>query len=180
MASFNENSYEVSPRSKKQIRASANRLRKALGISDNPYFKPIEVIELVLDHEMDIVSFSTGSRMEMGNDEGQTAFDGSEIILKDDVYANANKGQPRGRFTAAHELGHWALHSGLKPTMARSSGSSTPAFKCSEWQANQFAAEVLMPFEFFNPNDTVSSVMARHGVSYPAATKRLKEYRNLK
>lgn len=180
MASFNENSYEVSPRSKKQIRASAKHLRMALGVSDNPYFKPIEVIELVLDHEMNFVSFSTGSREEMGNDEGQTAFDGSEIILREDVYVNANKGQPRGRFTAAHELGHWALHSGLKPTMARSSGNSTPVYKCSEWQANRFAAEILMPFKFFTINDTVPTVMARHGVSRPAAERRLKEYKNLK
>lgn len=180
MASFNENSYEVSPRSKKQIEASANRLRAALGVSGNPYFKPIEVIELVLDHEMSLVSFSSGSYEEMGNDEGQTAFDGSEIILREDVYKNASIGQPRGRFTAAHELGHWALHSGLKPTMARSSGSSTPAYKCSEWQANQFAAALLMPFDFFSLSDTISSVMKRHGVSRPAARKRLEEYKKLK
>ena len=112
----------------------------------------------------------------MGNDEGQTAFDGTEIRLREDVYSKACAGQPRARFTAAHEIGHWALHSNLNMTMARNTGAATPAYKCSEWQANQFAAEILMPFEFFKSTDTVDLIMKRHGVSQQAATKRMRDF----
>lgn len=176
MSAFNDQGFEVPPLGKKQIRSSAESLRKALGVNANPYFKPVEVIEVVLDQEMEILSFSTDSKSEMPHAEGHTAFGGKEIILREDVYERALAGTPRDRFTAAHELGHWALHSSIEPRMARSKSPTTPAYKCSEWQANQFAAEILMPFEFFLATDSVQLVMKRHGTSYQAAAKRLKEY----
>jgi len=55
-------------------------------------------------------------------------------------------GEYRNRFTIAHELGHYILHSkiGEKPLFAtRQAGSRV------EWEANWFAAAFLMPAEEF-------------------------------
>ena len=48
----------------------------------------------------------------------------------------------RDRFTAAHELGHYFLHSlqGERPLIAYRRGSTR-----NEWEANWFAASLLMP-----------------------------------
>lgn len=51
-------------------------------------------------------------------------------------------GALRNRFTIAHELGHYFLHSdvGKKPILARREGTDRV-----EWEANWFAAGFLMP-----------------------------------
>lgn len=49
----------------------------------------------------------------------------------------------RQRFTLAHELGHWSLHRKDKAYFAHTPG---PARGRYEREANQFAAELLMPF----------------------------------
>lgn len=49
----------------------------------------------------------------------------------------------RQRFTLAHELGHWSLHRNDKAYFAHTPG---PARGRYEREANQFAAELLMPF----------------------------------
>jgi Zn-dependent peptidase ImmA (M78 family) len=62
----------------------------------------------------------------------------------------------RYRFTVAHEVGHWRLHRHLYVEDASQGklfdGRGRPAFVCRsndgasvEWQANQFAAAMLMP-----------------------------------
>ncbi len=53
----------------------------------------------------------------------------------------------RDRFTVAHELGHYFLHAnqGERPGKATRSGVSERA----EWEANWFAAALLMPAEEF-------------------------------
>lgn len=55
-------------------------------------------------------------------------------------------GALRNRFTIAHELGHYFLHSevGKKPIQARREGTGRV-----EWEANWFAAGFLMPAESF-------------------------------
>lgn len=51
-------------------------------------------------------------------------------------------GERRSRFTIAHELGHYILHSqvGKKPLSVKRDGSGRV-----EWEANWFAAGFLMP-----------------------------------
>jgi hypothetical protein len=55
-------------------------------------------------------------------------------------------GKTRDRFTIAHELGHYILHSklGKTPIKVRRDGSDRV-----EWEANWFAAGFLMPEEEF-------------------------------
>lgn len=63
-----------------------------------------------------------------------------------DIYISNFSGPLRNRFSIAHELGHYYLHSneGGTPIRAARSGSN----RC-EWEANWFAAAFLMPEEQF-------------------------------
>jgi Zn-dependent peptidase ImmA (M78 family) len=47
-------------------------------------------------------------------------------------------------------------------------------FECPERQAHQFAAELLMPRKFIDPDTPVEEIMRDFGVSEEAANKRLK------
>lgn len=63
-----------------------------------------------------------------------------------EIKVSAFTGPVRDRFTIAHELGHFVLHSdrGQKPIKAARFGSNRV-----EWEANWFAAAFLMPEEAF-------------------------------
>lgn len=77
----------------------------------------------------------------------------------------------RDRFTIGHELGHYFLHSkqGATPLIAMRQGTGRV-----EWEANWFAAALLMPAEEFtrmckkHRTDT-NSIAAEFGVSRDAA-----------
>jgi Zn-dependent peptidase ImmA (M78 family) len=76
------------------------------------------------------------------------------LIERDNITIGYDKAESnvRQRFTKAHELGHFMLHrdgelfvdKDYKAMMFRPS-SSTPSDKWQEWEANEFAANILMP-----------------------------------
>ncbi len=74
--------------------------------------------------------------------------DGNPVVL-----LNSSHTPQRQRFTLAHELGHFLLHVLDPMHIDRNyvyfrSGSSALAIDPKEIQANQFAAEILMPRDF--------------------------------
>ncbi|WP_417848761.1 ImmA/IrrE family metallo-endopeptidase [Thalassoglobus sp.] len=79
----------------------------------------------------------------------------------------------RDRFTVAHELGHYFLHSnqGEQAIIAYRSGSTR-----IEWEANWFAAAFLMPKTLFTKamkeNKSIVSIATQFGVSQEAAKVR--------
>lgn len=159
------------------IEANASKLRSSLGLSDRAYLPVIEVMELVLDQQLGLVSFQVGERGEMDGAEGLTCPDGGFIMLRQDVYEGACEGQGRPRFTAAHELGHWALHTNIR--MQRSlRGDGTPPYRLAEPQANHFASAILMPRVFVDlSRDSEDDLISRFGVSREAAGNRLRYLR---
>ncbi len=109
-----------------------------------------------------------------------------ELQFPPDVYEKLKNGNCRARFTAAHELGHLelghadqiphAIAHGYFTGLARR--SELRPFEDPEWQANYFAACVLMN------RDIMRRIVAKHGrsatvvaeqlqVSVPAASRRL-------
>ena len=64
------------------------------------------------------------------------------------IYLSPFSGERRTRFTMAHELGHYVLHSdlGKTPLTIKRDGENSRV----EWEANWFAAGFLMPAEKFN------------------------------
>ncbi|MCZ4331067.1 ImmA/IrrE family metallo-endopeptidase [Castellaniella denitrificans] len=107
-----------------------------------PYSAPINV---------DQVAEMLGIRIEyedMPNDEvGSIKFtDGSPVVTIDRF---ENSYEPRRRFTLAHEIGHYCLHSDQARqgfTDNRKTMSRTASYWDNfEFEANSFAAQLLMP-----------------------------------
>jgi len=79
----------------------------------------------------------------------------------------------RDRFTIAHELGHYFLHAsqGERPLIAHRAGTGR-----KEWEANWFAAALLMPREAFETaarrNPSPIALAKQFGVSRRAAEVR--------
>ena len=91
------------------------------------------------------------------------------------ITINGSHASTRQRFTVAHELGHLMLHSlGRKFRDVYSAATNSR----EELEANQFAAELLMPQSFMVnvPRSTDPAVVAQHfGVSHDAARRRISE-----
>lgn len=143
---------------------------------DVPYFPVMEVLEKVLDNRLGLVRLEVWEDADLMGAEGLSFKDGDgvdRIVLPDSVYRGAWAGDARARFTASHELGHWVLHS--RVALHRTSQENLRGqFESSEWQANTFAAEVLMPVEYISRNDTAEDLCSRFGVSAQAAQLRLR------
>lgn len=165
--------FRVPPRSWDNIAQVTETLRGQFGLTHEPNFPVMDFVERVLDHKLGWLTFLVGDDDEMEGAEGLTPPDGSYIMIRDDVYAAAGKREGRARFTVAHELGHWILHTNV-PFARVSADVRVKPYRLSEPQANQFAAELLMPRDFFTPADSVEEVVRRHGVSHEAAEWRLK------
>lgn len=165
-------SFTVPPLSWDAIRSKTDEIRNLLGMNDVRKFPVIEVIEHVLQAQLPNFSLVIGTDATMKRAEGYTSPDGSFIMLHERVYEGACRDEGRARFTAAHELGHWFLHTNI--VLARiPDGYQPPTFRMSEPQANQFAAELLMPVHLITKSDTARTVVSRFAVSNEAADNRL-------
>lgn len=164
------------PLSWMDIAKKADGVRRQFNIHAMPYVPVIELIEKVFDQQLNLLEFRVGDEAEMGSAEGYTCPSGDFIMLRGDVYEKACDGDGRARFTASHELGHWMLHTNVPLARANRSEKVRP-FRLAEPQANQFAAEFLMPRGFIFPSDTEGNLMDRFGVSCEAASNRLRYLR---
>ena len=96
----------------------------------------------------------------LGLDVRSAPLDGdlSGVLVRNEgeVYIGVNSlhHRNRRRFTIAHELGHFALHSGIRMHVDRDfrvnwrDDDSSKAVDPEEMEANRFAAELLMPTNF--------------------------------
>ncbi len=164
---------KVAPTSRKALRAEAQEIRTQLGITD-PYFPILEFVDVGLGQLFPQYTLDVVSTVEMGNDHALTIPDEQVIVIREDVYLGAFKGCGRDRFTLAHEVGHLLLHGGIR--LARTSGDSPTVhkpFEDSEWQADAFAGELLMPIETAQSCFPSATRLAdKCGVSEPAAQVR--------
>ncbi len=97
------------------------------------------------------------------------------MIIRLTVYLAACQCQPRALFTVAHELGHLALEH--RRIFCRDSNETCERFEDSEWQANTFAAEFLMPLDQIKQKKIASAkqISMLFGVSKQAAEVRFKK-----
>lgn len=164
--------FVVPPLSWDAIATVAEKVRSMLGIENVAYVPIVDALERVLDQRMNFIQMEIGTYSEMDGADGLTDPDGKFIMIREDVYESAIKGEGRARFTIAHELGHYFLHTGI-PLMRCGKGDGVAAYRKSEPQANQFAAELLMPRSFIFPGITKRDLITRHGVSDEAAHHRI-------
>lgn len=161
--------YKVQPLSAQSIKDKARTVRdKFFNLAPTDAIDLVKVLEHTL-HQCK-VTFEVREIHEMPDVEGWTNPDAALIILREDVYDalcdSTNPRHNRSRFTAAHELGHLFLHEGV--TFARGSLPTHKHFEDSEWQADTFAAELLMPTEQCI-GLSIEQIQAQFQVGYLAA-----------
>jgi Zn-dependent protease with chaperone function len=99
------------------------------------------------------------------------------IYITASTYDSIVRNEDRARFTIFHELGHLLLaHS---RSFHRDTTLDFPIWENSEWQADQFAAELLMPLDVIRAKNltTAGELRKEFGVSHSAASIRLAKLR---
>ncbi|MDC7250427.1 MAG: ImmA/IrrE family metallo-endopeptidase [Sphaerochaetaceae bacterium] len=153
---YNWPGYKVLPLSRKDIEVQLH-----MYLSENYYscFKKEKKINF--ENLIDQIFLTLGYTLVIDNENkylqeneaAKTDFLRKEIIIPVNCY-NTLTNNGRSRFTLAHEIGHVILHSEQLSkqiqTAARTNNvMKLKAFESSEWQANYFAAALLMNKEDF-------------------------------
>lgn len=159
---------KVAPLSKQSIKQKALIIRdKIFKLSLNQSIDLSRGLEHRL-HELGVV-LEVWEIADMPDVEALTNPDAMTIILRADTYdALCNKSDPkhcRARFTVAHEIGHLILHEGF--ALARGAVRHEH-YEDSEWQADTFAAELLMPTQACI-NLSIAEIQERFQVGFKAA-----------
>lgn len=161
-------------RSAKELRNKAMEIRN---IISNPTeeINILDVVENVLPQLLDNYEYYI-----VAEDEWQTediealtiSQDGTILLLiPENIYRDANIGMHRARFTIAHEIGHVLLHGEETFALARQENERYGEDKtCDpEWQANEFAAEILCPITYIK-DMTIVDIQQKYGISRSVAT----------
>ena len=148
----------VPPLSTAVITGYAEKVRSIFIGDDTVEFPIIDVIETgICKIDPDYI-FDVQDKDEMGHDEGRVPIGKNEIILRLDVYEGACAGDPRSRFTAAHEFAHYLMHRNI--SLARVRDGDDKIYCDSEWQADSFAGRLLMPprhMSLFNGSEQMAA-----------------------
>jgi len=162
---------------------SADKLLGKLNISDAPV--DVESVASALGIEVRKVKFS--------KDEISGAIKMKGKSGKPVIAVNEDHCKERQRFTIAHEIGHFVLHNiesmhvDSHGVYFRDSSASSSTTNIKEAQANQFAADILMPremiiedlqgqFKLKNNNDdveTIAKLAQKYNVSQQAMMIRI-------
>ena len=170
-------SFTVKPMSIADIRDRSKIVREVLEkILDRKveYFPIVDFIEKVMPQIFEDFYVEVDTVEEMGNCHGLACPTEKCIKIREDVYDRAIKGFGRDRFTLAHELGHYLMHQPENVSFARAGEKGVETYRNPEWQANTFAAELLMPKELID-TDNIEEIADRFGVSNQAASIRVKK-----
>jgi Zn-dependent peptidase ImmA (M78 family) len=95
------------------------------------------------------------------------------------IQVNENHHPNRQRYTIAHELAHFCLHRHLKPVFEDQTFFRGVELCKEEWQANEFASNILMPEDKFRElvrsgKNDIEDVAQEFGVSTLALRIRAK------
>ena len=126
----------------------------------------------------------TGGEIEVVEDPSDQEFDGGSLVIHGDrdytIFLSPYTTPLRDNFTVAHELGHYILHFFLAEDRAATPIRFTRyGTSPIEWQANRFAAALLMPQKAFREayqaaNGDLSLLSGQFDVSLPAVEVRAK------
>jgi len=135
--------YKVAGRTRANIRQIASRARTAFGVTETR----VDLVKL-LEHRLPEFGVEIDIRdiADMPTDEAYAHPQTGTIVIRLDIYNALRKDELRPRFTIPHEVGHLVLHQDAALARSATLGSHR-FFEDSEWQADTFAAEFMMPVE---------------------------------
>lgn len=167
--------HRVPPTSTKKIRRDAQKVREVLAVVGASAKGPVDIVD-ILENRMPTflpnLLLEVMPDHELGADHARTYPDKDLIQVRESTYTGAMKGVGRDIFTLAHELGHLLMHKGVA-AFPRTTGRSFKIYEDSEWQADTFAAEFLMPYaEVLEYCNSAQEIQQRFGVSMDAARYR--------
>ena len=160
----------VESRSRDQIERLAAAVRQVFRLGSEERVAMLPLLEIAMPELLPDYEFMIVPDEMIRGKEAVTDLGSPIIRFSEHAYEELRKGDARARFTAAHELGHLLMHSSSRVHYARSIAydrSSDP-----EWQANAFAAALLMPEQMFRQMKNTEEAMATFGVGYKAANFR--------
>jgi IrrE N-terminal-like domain len=184
--SQHDHAYRVPPLSIKKIEAQALEIRKALQVKE-AFFPLIEVVEIVLPRLLPEFIFDIKTSDEMTSLYGSgtlamTTPSEMTLELREDVYDGLLAHNGRCRYTVAHELGHLFLHQNTGFARFDLQGTMR-IYESSEWQADNFAVELLAPLELAAACTSKEALAILFGISKQAAEirwKAIEKYRTQK
>lgn len=176
VSSYQLRGHIVSPMSILVIRDIASYTRGVLGLTDEAvevetFLEGLSEFCITLDvvSDQDMPGFSFHS-------EACCVPETATIYLTEETYRKACNNDARTRFTIFHELGHLILGHARQLHRAQVQVEPKP-FLDSEWQADWFSAEVIMPLEVIMrlKLDTSLKIKAQFMVSEQAAQTRFEQ-----
>lgn len=171
-----QNGFRVPPRGVTDIRAIAGEVGRVMAVDlHNGPFDMGHFIE-VLSHYGITCDVLERHEMPHAGVEACCLPEGAVICIERSVYERACRNDQRSRFTIIHELGHLIL--GHRRTVNREvSQQVLKTYEDSEWQADQFAGEFLMPLNVMIAQGlrSADAVSRYFWVSIPAAAKRISQ-----
>ena len=141
-----DTTYKAAPTSKRNIEEYANQIRERCGFQNIKCFPIVHFLEIVLAQSFPDMSLLIVEPEDMPYKEAETVPGQSLIRIRQDVYNAATEGDGRARFTIAHEVGHFLMHTPDSIVLCRmEAGTDMKAYEDPEWQANTFASYLLAP-----------------------------------
>ena len=148
-------------------------VRAAFNIDLHEPFPVLEVLENRLPGMIEGYQFEVAFKEDLGDKLAETIPNEQRIRIREDVYNGMFNLEGQHLFTGAHELGHLIFHRNIAPSLLNLDPAGYPAYRKSEWQANTFAAELLMPFDVVRHMDA-AEIEANYNVSHKAAMYRVR------
>ncbi len=151
------------------VEKRANLVREKLGISGlrAPDFENILNKLKKIAKKFD---YKLGLSSEMGGDEALYDNDANLLLVREGVFHDLKAGQPRARFTVAHELGHYFLgHTGIRRRNADKSTYNGPVERAQEIEANIFASYFLVPTQLALDAESPEDISSQFQVSIQVA-----------
>ena len=168
---------KTNPLSVAKIREIAEGIRKEFNVSNDTFFPIKEYIDKLVEDEKVIYQIEEDSFFE---DEKMFAlYDGNDntIHVKESVEEDLEEGRYRSNFTLAHELFHYLQVKVLKFNFEMVD-EDIEAFRDPEWQANEFAGQLLIPEEYVNLS--YLDLIGKFHVSFDCIKTRKGYYENRK